>query len=234
MTPTVAQPARGERPRGDRGVALLTAAAVLVGLVVGAVLLFGVDRPPALDSVADAPEPAPPASIAWVGRSGNEACLSVVRPSGEVVELWCDQAAGEVEAWTSPGEIEVHTYQGRGEATATIDARTGRVLDRSSGGGFDGAAEHDRQVVWTEHRDGELIVHLQDDETVLWRTPAPDRYRVESSALSPDGEWVAMVDVSERLLVVPADGAAPPRVWATDVPPWDAVVWEGTDRSSRG
>jgi hypothetical protein len=231
MTSTLARPASsadGDPAGGDRSLLLLLAAAVLVLLVVGAVLLFGVERPPALASLADEPDPAPSAGVAWLAWSGDGSCLSVARPSGEVEQLWCDRSGGEVVGWPEAGTIEVAVYE-RGEEVRTIDAETGEVLERTSGPlRGDGG---DRQVVWTEWRDGELTVSLDDDDTVLWRTEAPERYDVRGSARSADGEWVVMVDEAERLLVVPADGSAPPRVWASGVETWEPPVWEGTSRS---
>jgi hypothetical protein len=59
--------------------------------------------------------------------------------------------------------------------------------------------------------------------------------RLDAPALSPDGRWV-VVSVTEpayaaserasHLWLVPSDGSAPPRVWATDVSPWAPPAWE--------
>jgi hypothetical protein len=230
MTDTLTRPAAspGDVPGdGDRSMPLLVAAAILVLLIVGAVLLFGVERPPALESLADVPDPAPSASVAWTAWSGEEMCVSVARPSGEVAQLLCDRNGGELVGWPEPRALELHTWDD--DVTRTIDVGTGEVLDRSSG-----SVEWERigeSTVRTQHRGGRLTVRLEPDDTVLWRTEAPERYDVHGSARSADGDWVAMVDGAGRLLVVAADGSAPPRVWAREVDVWEAPVWEGTSRS---
>jgi hypothetical protein len=231
MTGTLARsaaPSGEPAGRRDRSVPLLVAAGVLVLAVVAAVLLFGVDRPPSLAWVADEPDPAPPAGVAWMGWHENESCVSVARPSGEVERVWCDRAGGELVGWPEPGLLQLRTWED-GDVTRTIDAETGEVVGRIAGPeeGWLGP----EQAVWTQHRDGRLTVRLQTDDSVLWETAAPERYDVHASALSTDGDWVAMIDAAERLLVVPADGSAPPRVWAADVDSWEPPVWEGTSRS---
>jgi hypothetical protein len=238
MTGTLTRPAApSDEPagRGDRSVPLLVAAGVLVLAVVGAVLLFGVDRPPALATLADEPDPAPSAGVAWMGWSADETCVSVARPGGEVTQLWCERGGGELVGWPEPGVLELRSWE-NGEAIRTIDAETGEVLGRAGGHDDGGTDPEDgwkdpEQEVWTQHRDGRLTVRLQRDDTVLWETQAPERYDVHVAATSVDGRWVAMVDGAERLLVVPADGSSAPRVWTTGVDPWEAPVWEGTRRS---
>jgi hypothetical protein len=230
MTGTLTRTAAssGEAPGdGDRSVALLVAAGTLVLVVVGAVLLFGVERPPALDSLAEAPDPAPSAGVAWMQWSGDEMCVSVARPDGDVAQVWCDRAGGQLVGWPEPGALELHTWDG--DVIRTVDVETGEILDRSPGPvEWEWTGE---PAVRTQHRDGRLTVRLEADDTVLWRTEAPERYEVHGSARSPDGDWVAMGDAAGRLLVVPADGSAPPRIWAEDVDTWEPPVWEGTSGS---
>jgi hypothetical protein len=233
MTGTLTRPSAAAPSGGERSVALLVGAAVVVVLVVAAVLVFGVDRPPALEPLGDAAGPPPSAPVAWMAGTSDGNCLSVARPDGSVEELWCDGAHAELRGWTRPGEIDLHTYDEVGEAVRTYDAETGELLSRTSVD-VDRGGEYGRQVVWTERRDGALVVHLAADDTELWRTDAADRYDIESSALSADGDWAAMVDTAERLLVVPTDGSTAPRVWAEDVPGWQPPLWEGTERSPWG
>jgi hypothetical protein len=238
MTETLARPAGpsgAPSERGDRSVPLLVAAGALVLVVVAAVLLFGVDRPPALAALADDPDPAPPAGVAWMGWTGDEACVAVARPDGEVEQLWCDRAGGELVGWPETGMLEIRSWES-GDVTRAIDAETGEVLGRTPGpdaGGTDPEGEWrgPEPAVWTQRRDGRLTVRLQTDDTVVWRTEAPERYDVHASARSADGRWIAMIDAAERLLVVPADGSTAPRVWATGVDGWEPPVWEGTSRS---
>jgi hypothetical protein len=221
-TPPV--PTRPEDGRPDRSVPLLIAAGVLVLAVVGAVLVFGVQRPPALDTITDVPVPAPSAGIAYLAEQPDRSCVQVVRPDGTTPEPWCDHQGGELIGWTDEGLLLRH-WDGT-ESVRILDPDTGEVVGRSRGRSW--REPYDRPAVWTEHRDGELIVRLDEDDTELWRVEVADRYELRTSATSLDGAWVAMVDSSDRLLVVPADGSVPPRVWTTDVASWQWPVWEGT------
>jgi len=215
-----------------RSVALLVAAAVLVLVVVAIVLLFGVVRPPALPALSDAPTPAPPAAVAWSAWERDGSCVTAAWPDGRVdEELHCESDGGEVVAWTQEG-IVLTTWRGAGSEEVVVDPATGEVVDwrtvEPDGdppepvGGPSGA-------VHTERRDGVLVV-TDDRHRVLWEVEAADAYEVTSGARSRDGGWYAMVDSAERLLVVPADGSASPRVWAEGVPRWQRVVWQGTER----
>jgi hypothetical protein len=226
MTTTITPPTptSPEDDRPDRSIPLLIAAGVLVLLVVGAVLVFGVQRPPALDTLADAPEPGPDAGIAYVVERPDGGCVEIARPDGTVVGPWCDRRGGELVGWTDEGLL-LRYWDGT-EAVRILDPETGEVVGRARDRAW--REPYDHHDVWTEHRDGELIVRLDEDDTELWRVEVTDRYEIRTSATSEDGAWVAMVDSADRLLVVPADGSAPPRVWTTDVSSWQWPVWEGT------
>lgn len=212
------------RPR--RSVPLLVAAAILVVVVVGLVLAFGIVRPPALATLADQPEPAPPGRLAWTAWSDNGTCIHVLDTDGTIQrELWCERDGAEVVAWTDDG-IVVRSWHERGEELTVVDPATGEVVDRRRVEHVDDAVP--TESVYAERRDGRLVVVRDRDRAVVWEVEAPDTYHVRSSAVSPDGGWVAMVDSAERVLVVPSDGSAPPRVWAEDVPSWQWLIWEGT------
>jgi hypothetical protein len=232
MTTATTSPARSTDPdpvRRDRSLPLLVAAGVVVLLVVGAVLVFGVARPPSVASLAQRPDPAPSAAVVWLAHAEREACLRIAWPDGRITEPWCDREGGEVVGWTDDG-ILLRRWDG----TARIrvhDPVSGEVtgrLDEVRSEDPDGFEAWWPDVVWTERRDGELVVRLDEDDTELWRVDAPASYDVFGSARSADGAWVAMVDAAGRLLVVPADGSAPPREWASGVARWQPPVWEGT------
>lgn len=207
--------------RSGRSVVLLAVAAALVVVVVGAVLLFGVDRPPRVASLDDAPSPAPPAAIVWTAEHGERSCARVAWPDGRITEPRCERGGAEVTGWTDDGLVLRRWDE---DQARIIDPRTGETLGRTPGT-WDRAG--DEAAVWTEHRDGELVVHLEDEDTVLWRVATSERYDIRTSARSADGRWVALVDVADRLLVVPIDGSAAPRQWASGVNQWQRPHWQG-------
>jgi hypothetical protein len=211
--------------RADRSVPLLVAAAVLVLLVVGAVVLFGVDRPPSVASLAEEPDPAPTAAVAWTAQEGERTCVRIAWPDGRTTEPRCATDGGEVVGWTSDGVL---LRRWDDDQVRVLDPRSGALLGRGPQDRL--TPTHEDAAVWTEHRDGELIVRSQADDTELWRVPAPDRYTIRSSSRSADGGWVAMIDSAERLLVVAADGSVAPREWAAGGPAWQPPVWEGATR----
>lgn len=209
--------------RGDRSVPLLVAAAVLVVAVVGAVLVFGVQRPPELPSVADEPDPAPSGAVAWTTwRDGQ--CVHVAEPDGEVRQPFCRDGGYELEGWDDEGHLVLREWRDTERQELLVDAETGEVVDTGPNVTLPGRANDDRPLhdLWT---DGELIVE-DASGSELWRVAAPEGYRLGSSSTSPDGEWIAAIDSADRLLVLPADGGAPPRVWATGVDSYRDVVWE--------
>jgi hypothetical protein len=228
MSDTLApvQPAaEPEPPR--RSTPLLVAAALLVLAVVGAVMAFGLQRPPALSTVAEAPLPAPTASVAWIAWSAGETCLEVLRPDGSRDRPWCSRSGVELLAWPAAG-IEVLDWGGVHERVLTIDPVSGEVL--ASGADelwwdddADELWDHDAHDLIVDRRNGELVVTSSGAE--LWRVAAPDSYDIHGSIRSPDGAWVAATDAAGRLLVLPTDASVAPRVWATGGE--GLPVWEG-------
>ncbi|MFO7778872.1 MAG: hypothetical protein R6V28_11000 [Nitriliruptoraceae bacterium] len=207
------------------------AAAVVIVVVVVLVLLFGVARPPQLATVEEVPTPSPEASVAWSQWEEGGSCIHTVDPQGTRSEVGCGYE-GELLAWTDDG-IVVLAWGPReaAEVAEVIDPDTGEVVDRVDD--LDGEPEEWRRephggVVHSRNVDGTLTVTLRDGDVELWRVDAPGRYGIEEAVLSPDGVWVAMVDRSERLLLVPADGSAAPRVWAEVDERWVRPVWEGS------
>jgi outer membrane protein assembly factor BamB len=215
----------GSDDRPERSKAALLAAAVLLVVVIGLVLVFGIARPPALPSLAEQPDPAPPAAVAWTSYDTEDGpCLQIATSDGGTEKLDCN-LEGEVWAWDDAG-IVVYTYGPR-DHLEVIDPATGELVERREARG-EGAAGPPDGGVRSRTTDGILTVTRDDTRDVLWEVDAPEGYRVSSGAVSPDGAWVAMFDSAERLLLVPADGSSDPRVWAEGTTEWGTPVWEGT------
>lgn len=211
-----------------RSVVLLIVAGALVIAVVVAVLVFGVARPPELISLEDQPEPAPSASMVWRVDEDVEPCLEIVAPEGSGgEELVCDVDLGEVVAWDDRGVV-LRTW-GMQEELRWIDPTTGEQVHREQvSEDRITATPHVGSAITSRERSGVVRVTLDDTGELLWEVSAPESYRVHTGSVSPDGRWVALVDSAQRLLLVPADGSAEPRVWSEDVPSWQAPIWEGT------
>jgi hypothetical protein len=211
---------------------LLLAAAVLVVAVVGAVMLFGVKRPPALASLRESPDPAPPAAIAWTDSGGDDLCIHVARPDGTVTQIRCEPLGGELLGWPDDDRLVLARHDGH-TSVADIHPVTGEVLEvRAEDGDAEPVGPPPSDPVTSYRDDGALVV--EHDGTELWRVAAPDGYDVHSSSESPDGTFVVMTDTAERLLVVPADGSRPPRIWADDVQSWTIPVWQGEVGQTHG
>jgi hypothetical protein len=223
-TLTASRQSEPEPVHHDRSLPLLIGAGLLVLLVVGGVLLFAIERPPALDSLAEEPLPAPTSRLAYLVEQPDGNCIRIAQPDGTTTGPWCDRAGGELVGWDDEGLLS-RRWDGT-ERVRILDPETGEVLGRAQDRAW--REPFDQQVVWTERRDGELIVRLDEDDMELWRVASPERYEIRSSSRSADGAWVAMVDSADRLLVLPADGSSGPRVWTTDVSQWTWPVWEGT------
>jgi len=218
--------------RTQRSTLALVAAAILLVVVVGLVLLFGIARPPALPNLTDQPDPAPSAAVAWTSFDSDDGpCLHVARTDGTTASLTCN-LDGQVWAWDDDG-IAVFIYGPR-DALQIIDPATGEIVERRQVDAVDGIEGRQPPMpspggtVSSRHTDGTLTVIRDDTRDVIWEVEAPEGYRVGSGAVSPDGAWVAMFDSAERLLLVPADGSGEPRVWAEDTTEWEVPVWEGT------
>lgn len=221
MTATLQRPEDAAPPQ-RRSTLALVAVGVVVVAVVGLTAVFGVQRPPELDTIADQPGPPPPEAVAWTNWRDDETCLYVATPTGEVTTPWCSSMGGELVAWTEDGQLVLRTWEGRGQLR-TLDPQTatftGRLDDEQD------AVPPAADAVWTERDGDELVVRDLATDAELWRTAAPDRYTIHGSGKSADGGWIVMVDSAERLLVVPTDGGVAPRVWADDVPGWPSPVW---------
>ena len=224
-TTTTQQVAAPDTGAPRRSIVALVAAAVLIAVAVALVLVFGVARPPQLPTLAEQPDPAPPASVTWSRWQEGFACVDTLAPDGTVTEVACDLSGDEVLAWDDEG-IALWVWEPR-ERIELLDPATGEVTGTRPANGhrFDEGHTDDLRV---RHADGTLTVRLADSGALLWEVEAHDNYRVHQGSVSPDGQWVAMFDSAGRLLLVPADGASEPRVWHDAEQQWQAPVWEGT------
>ncbi|WP_052668878.1 hypothetical protein [Nitriliruptor alkaliphilus] len=211
----------------DRRPVALVAAAVLATVVVGLVLTVGVVRPPSLATIADDPAVTPPGRAALYGRTGGESCLTIVTPGGASDQPWCSQDGADLVGWTDDGVV-LRTYGAAGDLELVIDPEDGEVL-ASGGATGDRRSSHESVVTTSRLGGNDLEVRLRDG-TVLWRTRAPDGYRISGGWISPDGRSVALTDNAGRLLIVPADGSDEPRIWVGDVDGWHQFAWQGSGR----
>ncbi|MFA9430871.1 hypothetical protein [Egicoccus sp. AB-alg2] len=228
MSTVLERPGTPTPETGRRSIGLLVLAGALVLVVVTLTVLFGLERPPALSALADEPDPAPPAAVAWMAWENEESCIHVAQPTGPVATPWCSPEGAEIAGWTDDGDVLVRVWDGA-TRLRSVDPANGQVTGQHADTTDEPLGES--AAVWTE-RDGDtLIVHDATTDAQVWRVRAPDRYRIETSAYAPGEDWLAMVDTAGRLLVAPSDGSVPPRVWASDVPPWPGVAWEGGGRT---
>jgi hypothetical protein len=212
-------------PAGSRSILALVGAAVLVVLVVVGVLVFGVDRPPPLETVA-AGGPDVGRSVAWTAWDDGRVCVHVAEPSGSVRTPHCERDGGEIVGWTDEGLV-LHTWTATGSSELVLDPDSGVVVDRRPLA--DERMRSFPEGVRAFREDGLLIVEHEYERTVVWQVEAPESYDVFAGVRSPDLEWIALTDSARRLLVVAADGSSPPRVWVEPFEGWHVVIWEGAD-----
>lgn len=213
-------------PTRRASVPLLVAAGAIVVGVVGLVLLFGIARPPTLDTVADSPDPAPPAQVAWMSSEpGRDTCLHIAEVGGGSREVTCDLEDGELIAWDEEG-IVLRPSAIR-EALRWIDPVTGERVERRE---LDPDQQVDRQgdAVSSRTRDGQVQVVFEPSGEVIWETDAPESYHLYGGSISADGDWVAVTDAADRLLLLATDGRVPPRQWSSAKGATWSTVWEGT------
>jgi hypothetical protein len=224
---------RDQAPDRRQPLALVLAALVAV-VVVALVLVLGVARPPQLPTVADDPQVTAPARLATHGWEDGESCVTVVEVDGRTSRPWCSDGGAELIGWSDRGLV-LWSYGATGRFEWIVDPADGEVVatEPVHEAGYRDPPAPMVSDAHTAGRDGQLEVR-SDDGTLLWRTDAPDSYRVTGGWPSPDGRWVALIDNADRLLLVPADGSMEPRIWATGVGGRYEVAWEGATPTSRG
>ena len=198
--------------------AALVAAGVVATLVVALVLVFGVVRPPA---VAPLDDPSFTGSVAFLDWR-DESCIVVVRSDGAQEEVHCGDLGGELVGWSDAG-LHLRRWGASDRELVTVDPDTGAVEQRRDASGVGSTDPHGgRDRLETRH-DDQLEVRVNG--RVVWTVEADDRYEVRAAWPSPDGDRVVLQDSADRLLLVPADGSAPPVLWTEDVEPYATIVW---------
>lgn len=186
-------------------------------------------RPPGLPSLGESPDAGVPGLIAYTSRPASPSgsvCLSVVEASNaKDTELLCDRSFTGAVSWDERGLLRAAAYtDDDGEHEVVVDPSSGRVLERVPGGGFyDGHVRPDgAMLVPGDSGDGAAldVVYSGGVRERVLSLQAKD-YRFLRAAWSPDGQWAALVDSAQRLLVVAIDGGTA-RVLATDV---NSVAW---------
>lgn len=222
---------RGADPR-RRSIATLVVAAAVVAIVTVVVIAFGIAPYPDVPRLADQPEPAVTAQLAYLAYD-REPCLHVVDGSGLDREVRCgSDVEGGALAWQDDGHVLVHRYRFE-EEIVTIDVATGQVTETRPAtaaeqkqpvpAGVDQRADGAR--VATTGSDGTARVEVRTSDgvtTTVLELEGPDGYRLEDARWSHDGDWIVVRDTAQRLLVFGADGEPAPRTWITDV--WDYAV----------
>ena len=228
---------RPSRP-AVRSLPLLLAAAGVVVVVVGLVLVLGVHRPPALPALADAPEPAPPGAVAWTQWEGGRSCVHTARADGSTEVLHCSRDGGEIVGFVDDGII-LRTWEHQGHTLQRVDAHSGEIVERRTAvgepdheqgpGSFDPIVDGEPfrgAHVRTTWRDGQLDVEVAG--RVVWQVEVTDAYDLTTGVLAPDGSAAVATDTAGRLLLLPAEAGIEPRVWVQDIGRWRVPVWEGT------
>lgn len=211
--------------RGPAGIVAITAATVLVVVAALVIVLLGRAPLPGWKALADAPDARIEGMVAFLTLERDQPCVGVVPAGGGAVQvLACDATGFEDVAWTAEGKVVAVSYGAPSGATVLVlDPTSGAVLARSfvsdleTGGwarervlGPEGAFvtvgpwAADRASIAVQGRDGSIRTVVEAE--------GPTDYRFTAAVWSPDGRWILASDSAGRLAVVPADGAAEPRL----------------------
>jgi hypothetical protein len=125
--------------------------------------------------------------------------------------------------WTDEG-ILLRRWEGS-ESIRILDPVNGGFVGRSREGRWE--PPYEQPAVWTERRDGELIVRL-DDDTELWRVQTTDRYEIRTSAHLGRRRLGRHGRLRGPAAARPGRRVEPTRVWTEGVTAWQTPIWEGT------
>ncbi|HUG85174.1 MAG TPA: hypothetical protein VMM13_11445 [Euzebya sp.] len=202
----------------------LVAAIVVVALVIGVVVAFGLIPYPDLPSVADQPDPPVTAQLAYTSYERAGPCVHVVDGRGRDRELGCGQSFQGVPVWLEDGRLGLRSYEPDGSTVAVLQTDTGEVIERVE------ELRTERQDLQVTNEAGEeLRIGGQDGRTWVQVTgpdgdgrrvlelDGPGTYQLYEVGWSTDGDWIVAQDSIGRVLVVAADGRVEARIWATDV-----------------
>lgn len=210
------------------------AAALLVVLTVGAVVLWGVERPPDVAPLEPGGALAPEAGIAWTDDGDAGTCVHIARPDGSTRQLTCE-VRGSVVGWDDRGVL-VQEFTADGEDLVIVDPDTG---DREVETLDEPVARGSGDEVVGRHLDDGDVLRIEDrrsSEVQIADLAAGPSYDLRWGEYAPDRHGVAVVDTADRLLFIPVDddghGWDEPRVWAEDVEAFHAV-WEGQEPDGR-
>lgn len=220
-----------QRPAPDRGgrraaIAIAGAGAV-VAVTITIIVVVGLVPLPAMPSLAQAPDPAVPGTVAFVQGDWEEACLATVPASGgRATTVRCSVEVPEALAWTTEGDLAMTVWGepfgvGDGPTVVVVDPVTGDEVDRLTPAASTRWAE-DRLVrddgarlLVAPSRGGEVTLRVRAADgaiTDLVHLTGPRDYGVVSAQWSPDGRWVLAADTRGRLFLLGADGVPGPRL----------------------
>jgi hypothetical protein len=208
------------RARGTRVGVLLGVALALLAVVGGLWLVRRTESFPALDE----PGGAVPGNLSWLGRQqiGAPSCITVMPAGGgEASTAYCEHAMEGIDfgpgggGWSADGELVFSSTGAADMMLVYVDPATGEHVD----------AIPSWRVDWPEtslREDGARLVpgfwwagakvtveRPDGTEARAVAIRGPHDYEFESVQWSPDGEWIALLDNQDRLLVTPADRDEP-------------------------
>lgn len=210
-----------------RDIRLLIAAIVAAAVVMAAVFLFGVERPPELTGLAADQTGLPTVPIAWTSWSRDDSCVFVAEVDGSWREVRCG-VDGELVGFEAGGPLQLFQYGGQQGTVLSIAQDTGEVI---------ATQPSSQEVVYNDasglvwFRDGDELVVRYDNQDV-WRVESQASYTIYAGRVSPDRQHIALTDSAQRIVLLTVSGDVSARVW---VPAGQAgnrygpnvLLWEG-------